>query len=57
MSDPLDPQTAAGYEAPPDRNETSPNMCPDCDGSGRQGDRACRMCGGTGRIEDAVGGG
>jgi len=57
MSDPTDPDRTPGDEAPPDRNETAPNICPDCDGSGRQGDSDCRNCGGTGRIEEAVGGG
>jgi DnaJ-class molecular chaperone len=57
MSDPTDPQTARGDEAPPDRHETAPNVCPACEGNGRQGGEECEECGGTGRVEEAVGGG
>ena len=48
---------APGDEAPPERDETAPNICPDCHGSGRRDGRRCETCGGTGRIEEAVGGG
>jgi DnaJ-class molecular chaperone len=57
MSDPVDPDMAPGDEAPPERAETAPDVCPDCDGSGRRGDGECPTCKGTGRIEEAVGGG
>ncbi|MFL5835075.1 MAG: hypothetical protein ACJ76K_00655 [Solirubrobacteraceae bacterium] len=57
MSDPADPRMAAGDEAPPDRNETAPNICPDCGGRGHRDGRKCRTCGGSGRVEQAVGGG
>lgn len=57
MSDPTDPTMKPGDEAPPDRDETAPNVCPACNGSGRQGDSECRECAGTGQVEEAVGGG
>jgi DnaJ-class molecular chaperone len=57
MSDPTEPEQAAGDEAPPDRNETGQNFCPDCHGSGEADGGECPTCRGTGRAEEAVGGG
>jgi DnaJ-class molecular chaperone len=57
MSDSASPDMAPGDEAPLDRNETAPDVCPDCDGSGRSGGGECRTCGGTGEVAKAVGGG
>jgi DnaJ-class molecular chaperone len=57
MSDPTDAGMAPGDEAPADREETLANICPDCLGSGRQGDGDCPACGGTGEVQEAVGGG
>jgi DnaJ-class molecular chaperone len=57
MSDPTEPNAAQGDEAPPDRRETAPNFCPDCDGSGRRDEGECPTCRGTGRLEEVVGGG
>jgi DnaJ-class molecular chaperone len=57
MSDPTEPENAPGDEAPSERDETAPNFCPDCDGSGQAGGSECQTCGGTGRVEEAVGGG
>jgi len=57
MSDPTEPENAPGDEAPSERNETAPNFCPDCDGSGEAGGGECQTCSGTGRVEEAVGGG
>lgn len=53
MADELSP----GDEVPPDRDVGGPNVCPECEGSGRVDDRACPACGGTGEVEEAVGGG
>jgi DnaJ-class molecular chaperone len=53
MSDAMAP----GDEAPADRNETAPNVCPDCGGSGRRDGRECRTCSGSGEVQEAVGGG
>ena len=53
MSEPMAP----GDEAPSDRHETAPNVCPDCGGSGRRDGRDCRTCGGSGQVQEAVGGG
>jgi DnaJ-class molecular chaperone len=52
-----EPNTAPGDEAPASRDETAPNICPDCGGSGRRDDGRCETCDGTGRVEEAVGGG
>jgi hypothetical protein len=57
MADPVDPHAAPGDEAPPDRDEVAPNLCPDCAGSGRRDGRECPTCRGTGTVEEAVGGG
>jgi DnaJ-class molecular chaperone len=57
MTDPTEPEKAPGDEAPPDRNETAPNLCPECDGSGETDGGECSTCNGTGRVEEAVGGG
>jgi DnaJ-class molecular chaperone len=57
MSDPTEPEQAAGDEAPPDRNETGQNFCPDCHGSGEADGGECPTCRGTGHVEEAVGGG
>ena len=53
MSEPMAP----GDEAPSDRDETAPNVCPDCGGSGRRDGRDCRTCDGSGEVQEAVGGG
>ena len=57
MSDPTDPGMAPGDEAPPDADETAANICPACLGSGREGEEDCPVCGGTGEVQEAVGGG
>jgi DnaJ-class molecular chaperone len=46
-----------GDEVPPDSTEGAPNVCPQCGGSGKDGDRRCAECGGTGEVVEAVGGG
>jgi DnaJ-class molecular chaperone len=52
-----EPDMARRDEAPPERKETGDNVCPECHGSGRRDGGECTGCGGTGRIEEAVGGG
>jgi DnaJ-class molecular chaperone len=51
------PDMTPGDEAPADRDETAPNICPECEGSGRLDDADCPACGGTGEVQEAVGGG
>jgi DnaJ-class molecular chaperone len=53
MSDAMTP----GDEAPANRNETAPNVCPDCGGSGKRDGQECHTCSGTGEVQEAVGGG
>ena len=46
-----------GDEVPPDSGSSGENVCPDCGGDGRVDGATCRTCRGTGRVEEAVGGG
>ena len=48
---------ARGDEAPPEEPVAGPMPCPACDGSGKRNGERCELCGGTGRVEEAVGGG
>ena len=48
---------APGDEAPAGRDETAANICPECEGSGKRDDADCPICGGTGEVQEAVGGG
>ncbi|MFZ5510987.1 MAG: hypothetical protein ACOZCP_13135 [Pseudomonadota bacterium] len=45
-----------GDEAPPGTPGTGENLCPDCSGRGRIGDRPCETCEGTGTVIQGVGG-
>jgi cation diffusion facilitator family transporter len=54
---PMTDSMAPGDDAPSDRNETAPDICPDCGGSGRVDGDECRTCAGTGEVQKAVGGG
>ena len=49
---PLNP----GDEAPLGTPGTGDNVCPQCSGSGRDGDKECLACGGTGLVVEGVGG-
>ena len=46
-----------GDEAPPAEPSSGENVCPACEGSGLCDDESCTKCGGSGRINEAVGGG
>ena len=48
---------AEGDEVPPGTESAAPNVCPRCDGSGEDDGGRCELCGGTGEVEEAVGGG
>jgi DnaJ-class molecular chaperone len=48
-------QRNPGDEAAPGTPQTAEDICPDCGGSGKQGQAACANCGGTGRIVKIVG--
>jgi hypothetical protein len=48
---------APGDEAPAERNETVPNTCADCGGSGRRDGGECRTCAASGEVQQVVGGG
>lgn len=46
-----------GDDAPPGTPGTGEDICPDCAGGGRIGERDCPMCGGTGTVIKGIGGG
>ena len=48
---------AAGDEAPPEAPGAAEDVCPECDGSGKQDGQACPACGGSGTVRTAIGGG
>jgi len=48
---------APGDEVTPEADSSGENVCPVCTGSGRVDGQTCERCGGTGRVEEAVGGG
>ena len=50
---PLDP----GDDAAPGTPGTGENLCPLCNGSGRQGQGDCPECGGSGKVISGIGGG
>ncbi|MDP8995086.1 MAG: hypothetical protein M3N07_08935 [Pseudomonadota bacterium] len=52
-----DPDTNPGDEAAPGTPGTGENICPRCNGSGRDGGRACALCGGTGKVVEGLAGG
>ncbi len=45
-----------GDQAPSDTPGTGENLCPRCNGSGRQGNEPCTNCGGTGKVIEGIGG-
>jgi DnaJ-class molecular chaperone len=52
------PEAKPGDEVPPGRAEsTGQDVCWRCGGSGEVDGRECETCGGTGTVEEAVGGG
>jgi RecJ-like exonuclease len=52
------PPDRPGDEAAPDELGTAENLCPDCNGSGRDASGGqCPTCEGTGRVNEGVGGG
>ena len=52
-SQPLNP----GDDAPEGDPSVGENVCRVCNGSGRQGGAECANCGGTGVVEEGIGGG
>lgn len=55
-SQPIDGEKP-GDEVPPGTEGSGPNICPSCSGSGEVDGRRCENCRGTGRVQEAVGGG
>ncbi|WNO54558.1 hypothetical protein [Stakelama saccharophila] len=49
--------TSPGDEAAPDTPGTGEDICPRCNGSGKEGDETCPRCEGTGRVVEGIGGG
>jgi hypothetical protein len=46
-----------GDEAPPDEPSAGEDLCPECGGSGEKDGGTCEACRGTGRVQEAIGGG
>jgi hypothetical protein len=51
------PGIAPGDEAPPDCDTAAHNACPRWGGSGKLQDGECEIRAGTGKVQEAVGGG
>ena len=45
-----------GDQAPPGTPGTGENVCRECHGNGRVGDRPCPNCGGSGYVVEGIGG-
>lgn len=50
------PAPRPGDKAPVDTPGTGEHLCPDCKGSGRQADKPCPTCDGTGKVIVGIGG-
>jgi hypothetical protein len=50
------PRINPGDQAAPGTPGAGENVCPDCKGSGRLNNAACKTCGGTGKIIEGIGG-
>ena len=48
-------QRNPGDESAPGTPQTAEDICPECQGSGKQGQSACVNCGGSGRIVKIIG--
>lgn len=48
-------QRNPGDESAPGTPQTAEDICPECQGSGKQGQTDCGNCGGTGRIVKIIG--
>ena len=58
MSSDIDPAPMRpGDEAPPEEPSSGENVCPSCGGDGTRDGRQCEACEGTGRVNEAIGGG
>jgi RecJ-like exonuclease len=58
MNDDLKPdKQKPGDEAPPSEPSSGENICPVCKGSGEKDGAECPNCEGTGRVNEAIGGG
>ncbi|TWI67648.1 hypothetical protein IP91_01765 [Pseudoduganella lurida] len=53
MNEPLNP----GDEVAPGTPGSGEDVCPVCHGSGKTGGQSCTNCGGSGVIQEAIGGG
>jgi hypothetical protein len=53
MTDEMEP----GDEVPPDSPSAGEDLCERCHGSGEVDGGTCPVCGGSGRVVEAIGGG
>jgi hypothetical protein len=49
-------QLNPGDDAAPGTPGTGEDVCPKCNGSGRQGEAECENCGGSGKVIRGIGG-
>jgi len=54
---PHKPKLNPGDQADPDTPGAGENVCRECNGTGKLGDRECPICGGTGIVIEEIGGG
>jgi hypothetical protein len=51
------PKLNPGDQADPDTPGAGENICRECQGTGRIGEKECPICGGTGIVIEEIGGG
>ena len=54
---PIQPEMTPGDEARPGTPGTGEDTCRECDGVGRIDGEPCPNCGGTGKVNEGIGGG
>jgi DnaJ-class molecular chaperone len=50
------PKLNPGDQAQPGTPGSGENVCPDCSGKGQVNNQPCQTCGGTGVVEEGIGG-
>ena len=54
---PVPPEMNPGDDAEPGTPGTGEDVCPECRGRGVIGNQPCDNCGGTGKVNEGIGGG
>lgn len=53
----FNPKLNPGDQAQPGTPGSGENVCPECSGKGQVNSQPCQTCGGTGKVEEGIGGG